>query len=94
MKKVIVYTMKGCRHCDDMKKMLKDSKIEFTPRDIDVFKNEYDLFVQATDSEFIPAFMLLTVEKGNKTSNIKLLVPDNDFEDLDEALVKVKRYLK
>lgn len=41
MKKVIVYTMKGCRHCDDMKKMLKDSKIEFTPRDIDVFKNEY-----------------------------------------------------
>ena len=22
MKKVIVYTMKGCRHCDDMKKML------------------------------------------------------------------------
>ena len=86
--------MKGCRHCDDMKKMLKDSKIEFTPRDIDVFKDEYDLFVQATDSEFIPAFMLLTVEGGNKTSNIKLLVPDDDFEDLDEALVKVKRYLK
>tara|TARA_R110002153_G_scaffold86356_4_gene214625 strand:- start:483 stop:767 length:285 start_codon:yes stop_codon:yes gene_type:complete len=93
MKKVIVYTMKGCRHCDDMKKMLIESKIKFTSRDIDKYKKEYDLFVQATESEFIPAFMLLTLEEGNKTSNIQLMVPDEDFDDLDEALIKVKRYL-
>mgnify|MGYP003639701428 CR=1 FL=1 len=28
MKKVIVYTMKGCRHCDDMKKMLDEALIK------------------------------------------------------------------
>ena len=93
MKKVIVYTMEGCRHCDDMKKMLIESKIKFTSRDIDKYKKEYDLFVQATDSEFIPAFMLITLEEDNKTSNIQLMVPDEDFDDLDEALIKVKRYL-
>lgn len=86
--------MKGCRHCDDMKKMLIESKIKFTSRDIDKYKKEYDLFVQATDSEFIPAFMLITLEEDNKTSNIQLMVPDEDFDDLDEALIKVKRYLK
>ena len=37
--------------------------------------------------------MLLTLEEGNKTSNIQLMVPDEDFDDLDEALIKVKRYL-
>ena len=93
MKKVIVYTMKGCRHCDDMKKMLIESKIKFTSRDIDKYKKEYDLFVQATDREFIPALMLITLEEDNKTSNIQLMVPDEDFDDLDEALIKVKRYL-
>ena len=85
--------MKGCRHCDDMKKMLSKSKIKFTSRDIDKYQKEYDLFVQATDSEFLPAFMLITLEEGNKTSNIQLMVPDEDFDDLDEALIKVKRYL-
>ena len=85
--------MKGCRHCEDMKKMLIESKIKFTSRDIDKYKKEYDLFVQATDSEFIPAFMLITLEEDNKTSNIQLMVPDEDFDDLDEALIKVKRYL-
>ena len=94
MKKVIVYTMKGCAHCDDMKKMLTEAKIKYTSRDIDKYKKEYDLFVQATDSEFIHAFMLLTLEEGNKTSNIQLMVPDEDFDDLDEAVIKVKRYLK
>lgn len=85
--------MKGCRHCDDMKKMLSKSKIKFTSRDIDKYQKEYDLFVQATDSEYLPAFMLITLGEGNKTSNIQLMVPDEDFDDLDEALIKVKRYL-
>jgi glutaredoxin len=93
MKKVILYTMKGCPHCDEMKKMLIDEKIKFTQRDINKYEKEYDLFVQATDSEFIPAFMMITLEKDNKTSNIQLMVPDEDFDDLDEALIKVKRYL-
>ena len=42
MKKVILYTMKGCSHCDDMKESLKKSKIKFIGRDIDKYKKEYD----------------------------------------------------
>jgi len=93
MKKVVLYTMKGCPHCDEMKQKLIESKIRFTQRDIHKFEKEYDLFVEATGSEYIPAFMLLNIEKNNKTSDVKLMVPDDDFDDLDEALYKVRRYL-
>ena len=94
MKKVILYTMKGCSHCDDMKESLKKSKIKFIGRDIDKYKKEYDLFVEATGNEFIPAFMLLSVNEKNETSDVVLMVPDDDFEDINEAMVKVKQYLK
>jgi glutaredoxin len=38
-KLVIVYTMKGCPHCVDFKKMLDENGIEFYNRDIDEYSN-------------------------------------------------------
>ena len=93
MKHVILYTMKGCPHCFDMKNLLDENNIVYSEKDIDEHKEEYDLFVEATGSEYIPAFMLLNIGKNNKTSDVKLMVPDDDFDDLDEALYKVRRYL-
>jgi len=93
MKKVILYSMKGCPWCLEMKDKLKESKIKFIERDIDKHKEEYDLFVEATGNDFVPAFMLMTLEEGDAT-NVNLLAPDRDYEDINEALVKVKEYLK
>lgn len=93
MKKVVLYTMNGCPHCEEMKEKLVKNKIRFTERDIDKYEKEYDLFVEATKNEYIPAFMLLTFEKSKKPTDVQLLAPDDDFEDLDEALEKVRRYL-
>jgi glutaredoxin len=93
MKKVVLYTMKGCPHCTDMKDMLKESKIKFSERDIDRYEKEYDLFVEATTNEYIPAFMLMTFENPKKPTDVTLLAPDRDFNDLTEALEKVRRYL-
>jgi glutaredoxin len=93
MKKVILYSMKGCPWCLEMKNKLKESKIKFIERDIDKHKEEYDLFVEATGNDFVPAFMLMTLEEGDAT-NVNLLAPDRDYEDINEALIKVKQYLK
>ena len=35
MKQVILYTMKGCPWCYEMKKQLKENKINFNNRDIE-----------------------------------------------------------
>ena len=92
MKIVILYSMKGCPFCDEMKDMLKESKIDFNERDIDEYSEEYDKFVAATDNEFIPAFMLLDSE-GVEVKKAVLMAPDRDFNDIYEALEKVKRFL-
>lgn len=92
MKIVILYSMKGCPFCDEMKDMLKESKIDFNERDIDEYSEEYDKFVEATDNEFIPAFMLLDSE-GVEVKEVVLMAPDRDFDDIYEALEKVKRFL-
>tara|TARA_R110000868_G_scaffold314031_2_gene575009 strand:- start:1648 stop:1902 length:255 start_codon:yes stop_codon:yes gene_type:complete len=84
--------MKGCPFCDEMKDMLKESKIDFNERDIDEYSEEYDKFVEATDNEFIPAFMLLDSE-GVEVKEAVLMAPDRDFDDIHEALKKVKMFL-
>jgi peptidyl-prolyl cis-trans isomerase B (cyclophilin B) len=43
-KKLVVYTMEGCPFCQDFKDMLQNEGIEFFDRDIDKFKEEYDIF--------------------------------------------------
>jgi len=92
MKKVIVYTMKGCPWCLEMKNTLKESKIKFIERDIDKYKSEYDLFVEATGNDYVPALMLLTLNEGD-AQDVKLMAPDRDYEDISEAVDKVKEYL-
>jgi len=92
MKSVILYSMKGCPFCDEMKDMLEESKIDFNERDIDVYSEEYDKFVEATDNEYIPAFMLIESE-GVEVSEVILMAPDRDFDDIHEALEKVKQFV-
>lgn len=92
MKKVIVYTMKGCPWCLEMKNTLKESKIKYIERDIDKYKTEYDLFVEATGNDYVPSLMLLTIEEGD-AQNVKLMAPDRDYQDISEAVEKVKEYL-
>jgi len=92
MKQVVLYSMKGCPFCDQMKDLLKESKISYIERDIDDHEREYDNFVEATGNEFIPAFMLIE-HKGEEVLDVKLMAPDRDFEDIHEALEKVKQFV-
>jgi glutaredoxin len=92
MKTVILYSMNGCPFCDEIKDLLKESNVDYTERDIDVYEKEYDIFVEATGNEFIPAFMLIEHE-GEQVNDMKLMAPDRDFDDIHEALEKVKQFL-
>ena len=86
LKVLIVYSMEGCPWCIKFKELLTKHRIKFKERDIHKFKDEYDLFVEATQNDFVPAFMILDVasEKGD------FFAPERDFQDLDEALMIVK----
>lgn len=81
-KLLVAYTMKGCHWCDTFKEQLKENKIKFKQRDIEKYKDEYDLFVEITGNDFVPAFMIVDTE----TEDAKLFAPERDFQDINEAV--------
>jgi glutaredoxin len=93
MKVTVLFTMRGCPFCTSIKEEFKKNNIEYLERDIHENESEYDKFVELTENEFIPAMMLLTIDENEKTSNIKLLAPDRDFQDIYEGVEMVKSYL-
>ena len=88
-KLLILYTMKGCPFCVMMKDKLKESNLNFHERDIDDHKDEYDLFVEVTENDFVPAFMIIENSETNEPIT-SLYAPDRDFNDLDEGLEIIK----
>lgn len=86
MKHIVVFTMDGCPHCGDFKEMLVKENIEFIEADIDENKEEYDMFVKITENEYVPAIMI--VNETDRAADF--LAPDRDFQDLDEAISKIK----
>jgi glutaredoxin len=92
MKQVILYSMQGCPWCDKMKEALNEGKISYRDRDIDVYKKEYDMFVEATGNDYVPAFMLLDI-KDDEVKEVKMMAPERDYDDIPEAIEKVKNFL-
>jgi len=86
---VVLFTMNGCPFCGMMKEKLEESNIKFYERDIDEHKDEYDMFVEITENEMIPAFMI--IEGGEDKEPItSLYAPERDFNDLDEGIQIIK----
>ena len=89
---VVVYTMRGCPHCHDLKDMLVKEGLDFVDRDIDDNKDEYDIFVEVTKNDYVPALLIIE-EEGEKYESF-LYAPDRDYEELTEAVDIVKKHLK
>jgi glutaredoxin len=82
--------MKGCHWCDTFKEQLKENKIKFKQRDIEKYKDEYDLFVEITGNDFVPAFMIV----DTVTEDAKLFAPERDFQDINEAVGIIRENLE
>ena len=93
MKVTIVYTMKGCPYCTQIKEEFTNNNILFIERDIDVYEEEYEEFSKKTNNEYLPALMLLTLDDKDEPYNVKLLAPDRDYGDIYEGLEMVKKYI-
>lgn len=89
---VILFTMKGCPYCTEIKEMLNNENIhDYHERDIDEYKDEYDLFCEITNSDSVPA--LLVIEGDSSNNKSYLYTPDRDYNTLSEAVDIVKRHL-
>lgn len=92
MKHMVLFSMQGCPHCSDFKKMLEENNVVFYEHDIDTHKEEYDMFVEVTGNEFVPAFMIIETTEGGE-AEAKCFAPDSNFQTIDEALEIAKKEL-
>ncbi len=93
MKVIVLYTMEGCPFCGMIKEILDNENYSYLERDIHEHSEEYDEFSKTTDNDFIPAFMLLTLDEKDNAENVELMAPERDFQDIHEAVEKIKDYL-
>lgn len=93
MKVTVVYTMKGCPFCTMIKEELVKNNIPYLERDIDDYQEEYEEFSKVTENEYVPALMLLTLDDKDNASNVQLLAPERDFQDIFEGVELVKGYV-
>lgn len=83
--------MDGCPYCVQMKDQLIESEINFVERDIDEHKDEYDMFVEITENEYVPAFMIV---ESPDTDNHKsyLFAPERDYNEIEEGVAIIKEH--
>ena len=89
---LVLFTMKGCPYCEIMKEKLNENEIDFVDRDIDKYSEEYDLFVEVTENDFVPSFMI--IESPEKNPKTHLYAPERDFNELDDGIKIIKEHLK
>ena len=90
-KLLILFTMKGCPHCETMKKQLKESNIQFEVRDIDEHEDEYQMFVEITENEFVPAFMIVESPDTDDHKSY-LYAPDRDYDEIEDGVAIIKEH--
>lgn len=90
-KMLILFTMKGCPYCDTMKESLDKLDLKYYIRDIDEHKDEYDAFVEATENEFVPAFMIIENPKSSKPNSF-LFAPERDYHEVEQGVDIIKEH--
>jgi len=81
-KKIIMYTMKSCGYCAQMKKSLKESEIEVEIRDKDEWKLDWEKVKAITRSAVFPTFVI----------GKEYILPNRDFQNPNEAIQTLQYY--
>jgi len=89
-KLLILFTMENCPFCHIMKEQLVSEGIKFHDRDIDVYSEEYELFVEITENDYVPAFMI--IEDTGKEEVPLLFAPDRDFTGIEHGVEIIKEH--
>ena len=82
-KKIVIYTSKTCQYCDQVKKSLTESSIEFTEIDIIEYKSVWNNVKNLTATPVTPTIKI----------NDEFLLPGRDFvspENLIEIISNFK----
>ena len=89
-KLLILFTMEGCPFCQIMKDRLNEEEIEYYERDINVHEEEYSMFKEITENDFVPSSMI--VENPDDEPFSHLFAPERDYNEIEEGIGIIKEH--
>jgi glutaredoxin len=89
MKTLLIYSEKGCPWCTKMKNLLEKEGIKFLVRDIERFDKEWDKVSKEAKTQYIPTACIVNHDEKSKI----YLAPDNDFDEIEEGVEKIKKLM-
>lgn len=92
-KVAVVFTMKSCPFCQMLKENLDKEGIEYVDRDIHEHEDEYNMFVDITGNDYVPAFMLIE-NPDSEQPLTELFAPDRDFDNIDEGAEIIREFFE
>jgi glutaredoxin len=86
---IIIFTLKGCGHCTELKKGLTELTIPFN--EIEITENEtiWNQVIKQTGHNSLPTVFIGLEGKENGP----VFVPERDFKDKDEIIEIIKKYI-
>jgi glutaredoxin len=87
MKRIYIFTTKGCPFCEQLKQLLLAEKLSFFSLDVVKHEDEYIPIIEQTGLDLVPAVMILDTVKNER----KYIVPEKHFKTLPECVQLVKK---
>ena len=76
-----------------MKEELEKNQLPYIERDIHEHEEEYEEFVVLTENEYVPSFMLITLDEEENAHDVRLLAPERDYNEINEGVEIIKKYV-
>lgn len=89
MKEIVIFTLDGCSHCLEVKKILKDNNFNYI--DIEITNNSkiWDQVIKQTNHNVVPTVFI----KTDNSDEGPIYIPGKDFNSAEELLEKIKKHL-
>ena len=89
MNRLLIFTLSGCGHCQQFKQRLNTESIPFTEFDVDQNQELWNQVVEQTGNELLPTFF---IKKPDSEAG-PVFCPEKDFNNEDEAITIIKKYI-
>ena len=81
---VVIYSLKGCPFCEQLKEGLEKEGIEYKDKDIDIpkYEEEFDKISSVSNTESIPVMLI----------GKQIFAPDVSFKTIEECIGLAKKF--
>jgi glutaredoxin len=89
MTNIVLFTLKGCDHCNDLKIRLNETHIRYQEIEINQNKELWNQVVSQTGHNVLPTVFIAE----NETDEGLVYVPGRDYQSQDEIIEIIKKHI-